>query len=101
MPAAPIFVVIILLIFICLGRLFVRTGKVLGILFSCLFLLNFLFIEFYFIADYFTNEGVNESVFYHMAYGLEGAGFGEYSTLIVVSVVAIIASVLLSLFLGF
>lgn len=35
----------------------------------------------YFVADYFTGEGINEAVIYHLRYGLSGAGFAEYAAL--------------------
>lgn len=35
----------------------------------------------HFAADHFTSEGINESVLYHLRYGLEGAGFAEYAGL--------------------
>ncbi len=40
----------------------------------------------YFSADYFTNEGLNEAVLYTVQYGLRGAGFGEYTLLLSLSV---------------
>lgn len=48
---------------------------------------------FYFVADYFTGKGVDESVIYHLSYGLEGAGFGEYKVLIAASIVLIVLSI--------
>jgi phosphoglycerol transferase len=36
----------------------------------------------YIVSDYFTGNGVDESVIYHLDYGLEGAGFVEYIGLI-------------------
>jgi phosphoglycerol transferase len=44
----------------------------------------------YGIADYFTGNGIDESVIFHFKYGLGGAGFSEYSELIVTSIVLII-----------
>lgn len=32
-------------------------------------------------ADHFTGRGIDESVLYHVEYGLEGAGFSEYTSL--------------------
>lgn len=40
----------------------------------------FLFV-LYFVADYFTGDGINEAVIYHLRYGLSGAGFSEYAAL--------------------
>ncbi|MDL4864406.1 hypothetical protein NPJ88_018915, partial [Halomonas elongata] len=33
----------------------------------------------YVLADHFTGQGIDESVFYHLLVGLQGAGFREYS----------------------
>lgn len=40
----------------------------------------------YWVADYFTGAGIDESVIFHLRVGLEGAGFKEY-TLLMMSVV--------------
>ena len=48
------------------------------------------FYLIYGIADYFTGNGIDESVIFHFKYGLGGAGFSEYSELIVTSIVLII-----------
>jgi phosphoglycerol transferase len=50
----------------------------------------------HYVADYFTAEGVNEAVIYHVRYGLGGAGFGEYAGLIAaaLAVVALSAAAL-------
>jgi phosphoglycerol transferase len=36
----------------------------------------------HYVSDYFTAEGINEAVIYHLRYGLQGAGFAEYAGLI-------------------
>ncbi len=46
----------------------------------CFFYL--LYSVFYGVCYYFTGKGVDFSVLYHVKYGLAGAGFGAYSTLI-------------------
>jgi phosphoglycerol transferase len=47
----------------------------LGSVISTLFLLySIVFI----VSDYFTGSGVDSSVFFHLRYGLDGAGFGDY-----------------------
>ena len=45
---------------------------------------------FYFVADYFTGQGINQAVVFHTMYGVEGAGFLQYLDLICWSVVGII-----------
>lgn len=48
---------------------------------------------FFIVSDYFTGNGIDESVVYHLRYGLRGAGYREY---IGISILAS-ASILLSL----
>lgn len=50
---------------------------------SALLVLSVMLIAFYVIADRFTDNGVDESVLYHVVYGLEGAGFGAYGKLVI------------------
>ncbi|MBB6520101.1 sulfatase-like hydrolase/transferase [Pseudoteredinibacter isoporae] len=47
----------------------------------------------FFVADYFSGNGIDEATVYHMQYGLGGAGFGEYSRLILVSSLGLAAIV--------
>ncbi|MBI4808472.1 MAG: sulfatase-like hydrolase/transferase [Nitrosomonadales bacterium] len=57
-------------------------------------LLSILLYALYFVSDYFTAEGINEAVIYHLRYGLSGAGFSEYagiSVSVVVGLVLIVA----------
>jgi phosphoglycerol transferase len=50
----------------------------------------------YLAADYFTGNGIDDSVLYHLGYGLSGAGFAEYSGIIVFSSTLIVAALLLA-----
>ena len=56
---------------------------------------------FYGGSDYFTDDGINEAVLYHLKYGLEGAGFGEYAGFIVIFSTFIAISIFISLFVFF
>lgn len=47
---------------------------------------------FFVVADYFSGVGVDESVIYHLRYGLAGAGFGEYPVLIAASIAFVVLS---------
>ncbi|MHC4412767.1 MAG: sulfatase-like hydrolase/transferase [Planctomycetota bacterium] len=47
----------------------------------------------YLISDYFTGSGIDESVFYHLIYGLDGAGFREYMDLMIFAGVLMIVAV--------
>lgn len=52
--------------------------------------------SFYFVANYFTGEGITPSVLYHLRYGLGGAGFGSYIDVIVLTVAFLTLGLLLS-----
>jgi phosphoglycerol transferase len=58
-----------------MGRVWHRLFAVLTGVFS-------LFVSIFLFADYFTNRGIDDSVVFHLAYGLGGAGFSEYAWLI-------------------
>lgn len=62
-----------------------------GLFYFMTFSSMFLFIA-YGVADYFTGQGIDEATIYHLKYGLDGAGFLEYSWLIVAAISAIILS---------
>lgn len=47
----------------------------------------------YVVSDYFTGAGLDESVFYHLQYGLDGAGFAEYKGLIAAATLLLLATV--------
>ncbi len=55
-------------------------------------------IIFYFTADYFTNEGINDAVLYHLRYGLTGAGFFDYYIVAIMTTLSIFASFLVSFY---
>jgi hypothetical protein len=50
----------------------------------------------YLAADYFTANGIDDSVMYHFGYGLAGAGFSEYSGLIGLSILLLLIAGLLA-----
>ena len=43
-----------------------------------LLLIQFFGIGLYYVADYLTGEGINESVLFHLKVGTEGAGYREF-----------------------
>lgn len=49
----------------------------------------------YGVADYFTDQGIDESVIYHLRYGLDEAGFAEYALPIGLTVIALICLIVL------
>ena len=46
----------------------------------------------YGVANHFTGEGINSAVWYHVRYGLRGAGFQDYRTLIIVTASALLVA---------
>lgn len=71
---------LLLLGFALLGRSPGRRGYTGAVL--LLAFVSLLLAAAHFASDYFTAEGVNEAVIYHLRYGLDGAGLGEYAGLI-------------------
>ncbi len=57
-----------------------------------------IFSAFFVVSDYFTGEGINDAVVFHLRYGLEGSGFGDYYLIIGIGVGFFIASMALSIF---
>lgn len=58
-----------------------------------LLLISFLLTITYAVSDYFTDKGIDESVIYHLRYGLGEAGFQEYAGVIILAAVALITIV--------
>ncbi|MDD2383617.1 MAG: sulfatase-like hydrolase/transferase [Sulfurospirillaceae bacterium] len=52
----------------------------------------------YVVADYFTGEGINDAVLYHLRYGLEGSGFGDYYLIMTIGFGFFIASFIIAYF---
>ena len=53
---------------------------------------------FYIVSDYFTGEGINDAVIYHLRYGLDGSGFGDYYLIISIGFGFFIGSFIASYF---
>jgi len=53
---------------------------------------------FYMVSNYFTGEGINDAVIFHLRYGLEGSGFGDYYLIIFTVLGLLVASLALSIF---
>lgn len=69
--------------------------------FSALFaaMLSFVFFVLsvmYIGADYFTDEGINDAVMYHLVYGVEDAGIAEYSLIILIVFILFVLSFVFS-----
>lgn len=52
----------------------------------------------YIVSDYFTGEGINDAVMYHLKYGLEGSGLGDYYLIITIGFCLFLASFILAYF---
>ncbi|WP_263833145.1 sulfatase-like hydrolase/transferase [Sulfurospirillum oryzae] len=53
---------------------------------------------FYIVSNYFTGEGINDAVIFHLRYGLDGSGFGDYYLIIATAIALLIGSLALSVF---
>lgn len=49
-------------------------------------------------ADYFTGKGVDDSVIFHLAYGMAGAGFGEFTAVIIAAILYFVAAMSATIF---
>ena len=88
----PLFVVVSLVLFTA-SLYFARKsdhGRIGRIVYSSLLTVYLFSLIAVAIAYYFTGGGLDESVLYHLEYGLDGAGFSEYWDIISTSVVSIV-----------
>ena len=76
-----------------------QLSKITRFFFSALIFISILLYLFYGISDYFTGEGINNDVIYTLQYGLKGAGFLEYSRLIITSIIILIGGLIFSVYL--
>ena len=68
-----------------------------NIFFYTMVIFSFTGYILYGISDYFTGNGIDESIIFHLKYGLQGAGFREYSDLIFKTIgVILLSSILLT-----
>lgn len=87
----------IVLVPIAIGiLLLVRSTTYIRILASLLTLLLLLLTCFYFGSSRFTGAGIDESIMYHVKYGLSGAGYTEYIGLIFMIIFLILISLISS-----
>lgn len=88
-----------LLIVLGLFLLYRRNRSTLLQYFDSLFVILALLLGVtYLVSDFFTGVGIDDSVIYHLTFGLQGAGFGEYSKLILLTLVAITVALIATLF---
>lgn len=67
-------------------------------IYSTLYTFSVVYFSFYFIVDYLTGKGFDESVIYHLTTGFKGAGVSEFSSLIYFSVLGLMISVIVLVF---
>ncbi|MBL7053842.1 sulfatase-like hydrolase/transferase [Patescibacteria group bacterium] len=85
---------------LCLSIYFYKRIKVsifFKILFSLGTLVSIFFYVLYFIANYFTGNGITNAVFYYLEYGLEGVDFLEYINLISVASLFLLFGIVLAI----
>ena len=97
MSAILIKITLILFVISLILSKYKRKNSIRAFFDSSIILLYFIITILYFVADYFTNEGINETVMFTIIYGLNGAGFGEYYKLIFVSVMILLILILFSI----
>ena len=56
----------------------VGLGKYSKIIYSVSLFSLINYLCFYIVANYLSGDGINEAVIYHLRYGMEGAGFGDF-----------------------
>lgn len=71
------------------GRRSKLIAAVLGVLVFSFVLLAFMFTT----ANWFTGQGIDQATLYHVAYGLDGAGFSEYWPIILGGITLLILGV--------
>jgi len=71
-----------------------RHDKMVRFAFLFVSLASFLLIIFHEVISFFTGKGIDEAALYHLRYGLEGAGFGEYYWLIMSASLAILLGII-------
>jgi len=71
-------------------------GRVSAIFLALLLFFYLLLSIAYLAANYFTDEGINDAVIFHLQYGLEGAGFKEYYGIIFLALFLFMVTSLLS-----
>ncbi|MFU0885714.1 sulfatase-like hydrolase/transferase [Kluyvera sichuanensis] len=73
--------------FFCKGTGRGRAGCSIFILVSILTIIFSLLVGSYFVANWFTGIGFDDSILYHLEFGVEGAGFADFYLLIFVFIV--------------
>ena len=92
-------ILVLSLLFFAIGLLLYRhqNNKTSSSLLLSVFVFLYMsLVSIYLVSDYFTDEGVNDAVIFHVIYGLDGAGFAEYHLIIIVAVALFVVSILVA-----
>lgn len=73
-------------------------SRFLAVSFALFFFALFFVSGFYYVADYFSGNGIDESVFFHLTMDMGGAGFKEFSSIILLTILYLLAIVVGSFF---
>jgi phosphoglycerol transferase len=83
MESSALMSVATLLLFVGLLSAYLgRRSKPVAVSVATLVLVFILLASMFWVADWFTGHGIDQAVLYHLEYGLAGAGFSEYSRII-------------------
>ena len=52
--------------------------RFIAMMYTFLIFVYMILTTFYIVANYFTGEGINDAVIFHLRYGLDGSGYGDY-----------------------
>jgi len=63
-----------------------RLPKLYAAAIAFIIFLIYMSIGIYFVSDYFTGDGFNDAVLFHIRYGLSGAGYGEFLWMMLLSI---------------
>ncbi|MDZ7672446.1 MAG: sulfatase-like hydrolase/transferase [Halanaerobiales bacterium] len=67
-----------------------KSTKFSKIIFNIIFLFSFSLHILFLVSYYFTGEGINDAVLYHIKYGLAGASFLEYWKIVLFTVISFV-----------
>lgn len=92
-------------IFLAVGAMLLLRNKIKNrfvlFCFSFGFFLLLFISGFYYVANYYSGQGIDESVIYHLTMSVEGAGLGEFSLTIAFIIVYLLLILLLSFYFYF
>ena len=73
-------------------------SKFVSIIIAALTLLSLFISGFWYVSDYLTGSGIDESVIFHLRADMGGAGLADFAPIIVASVIYLITSIIFSLY---